>query len=282
MSSSDAWVFPSWKGIWNFLGGLSVRPAAAGGRWLLHSVKGHANVPVGLSSVLGKIPWTVPGSTLDAGSQNLAPDRAYAQQELAHGPSPRLCPGPSAYRMGVGCNYWNGCKVLGLLREERREKLTCSHCKELTQIQESREGMEFGLVCMKSPGVVIWNRHCCGQTLGDLTSCAAKRRGYGSGRNYRSVNAQPADYLQPVLNAKAFTAVVSWTKVHIKRLMWSLMLAVTYNQVGFRRTPRAVKRASIWWHRKQLCTGTNHTLPRPATGEPDNEFLQSKLFCPLS
>ena len=133
---------------------------------------------------------------------------------------------------------------------------------------------------MKSPGVVIWNRHCWGQTLGDLTSCAAKQRGHGSRRNYRSVNAQPADYLQPVPNARAFTAVVLWTKVHIKRLMWSLMLAVTYNQVGFHRTPRAVKRASIWWHRKQFCAGTNHTLPRPATGEPDNEFLQSKLFSP--
>ena len=58
------------------------------------------------------------------------------------------------------------------------------------------------------------------------------------------------------------------------------MLAVTYNQVGFHRTPRAVKRASIWWHRKQFCAGTNCTLPRPATGEPDNEFLQSKLFSP--
>lgn len=60
---------------------------------------------LGLSSVLGKIPWTVTGSTLDAGSQNLVPDCAYAQKELAHGLSPRLCPGPSAYGMGVGCDY---------------------------------------------------------------------------------------------------------------------------------------------------------------------------------
>ena len=130
---------------------------------------------------------------------------------------------------------------------------------------------------MKSPGVVIWNRHCWGQTLGDLTSCAAKQRGHGSGRNYRSVNAQPADYLQPVPNARAFTAVVLWTKVHIKRLMWSLMLAVTYNQVGFHRTPRAVKHASIWWHRKQFCAGTNHTLSRRQQESLTTNFFKANF-----
>lgn len=57
---------------------------------------------LGLSSVLSKIPWTVTGSTLDAGSQNLVPDCAYAQKELAHGPSPRLLPWPLCLWDGGG------------------------------------------------------------------------------------------------------------------------------------------------------------------------------------
>ena len=42
------------------------------------------------------------GSTLDAGSQNLVPDCAYAQKELAHGPSPRLLPWPLCLWDGGG------------------------------------------------------------------------------------------------------------------------------------------------------------------------------------
>lgn len=121
------------------LGGLSAHPAVAGGRWLLHSVKDHVNVPISGSLFCS---WqdslTVTGSTWMQAVRILflivpMPKRSWRMVS-----SPRLCPGPSAYRMGVGCDYWNGCKVLGLLQEERREKLTCSHCKELTQIQESR------------------------------------------------------------------------------------------------------------------------------------------------
>lgn len=41
----------------------------------------------------------------------------------------------------------------------------------------------------------------------------------GRRRNDGGFGAPGADYLQPVPNARAFTAVVLWTKVHIKRLM---------------------------------------------------------------
>ena len=52
-----------------------------------------------------------------------------------------------------------------------------------------------------------------------LLGLVAEQIRYGQRRNYKEFGAAAADYLQPVPNARAFTAVVLWTKVHIKRLM---------------------------------------------------------------
>lgn len=227
MSSTDALVFPSWKWIWNFLGGslacLLLQKRQMAPWWSQRSW----DCPGGCLLALFYPLQATPGSnTCHPGCgahQSLFPITPMLEEALTQSIAWALLSPLSLWDERDG---ENGYKVLGCSKRKGRKNwlkpITKAH-----HFQQQGERKEFGLVTMKSPGAVIWNRHWLLMPnlrwtdvlhimwLGLVT----KQICYGSGGNYQMSNTQATDYLQPVPNVRAFTSVVSWTKVHIKKLI---------------------------------------------------------------
>ena len=168
MSSSDALVFPSWKWIWNFLGGslaclllqkMQMAPQCSRRSW---DCPGWC-----LLALFRPQQDTLGNNTVHLGCgahQFFSRSWLYWKQF-----TPGALPSP-LHLWDERDNDGNGYKVLSC--SKRKGGKTGLHPSERTDhFQQEGEGKEFGLVAMKSPGVVIWIRHFCCQSLDNLMCC---------------------------------------------------------------------------------------------------------------
>lgn len=145
MSSSDALVFPSWKWIWNFLGGSLARPLLQKRQMAPLCSQRSQDHPRRRLLVLFCPQQDTLGSDtfcVICGMSQTLSQITSVLKGVSHSPSNGLCPSLSVY--GMKERITGKAVKFKLLQEKRRGKLAHTHHRELTISSSREKGRNLG------------------------------------------------------------------------------------------------------------------------------------------